>query len=45
MNVTENVEGRERYPINVRYERDFRDDVESLKRVLLATSSGCTNPY
>jgi Cu(I)/Ag(I) efflux system membrane protein CusA/SilA len=40
MNVTENVEGRERYPMNVRYERDFRDDVESLKRVLLATSSG-----
>ena len=32
MNVTENVEGRERYPVNVRYERDFRDDVESLKR-------------
>ena len=40
MNVAENVEGRERYPLNVRYERDFRDDVESLKRVLLATPSG-----
>src|SRR5215467_13387580 len=44
MNVTENVEGRERYPINVRYERDFRDDVESLKRVLIATSSGSQIP-
>ena len=44
MNVTENVEGRERYPMNVRYERDFRDDVGSLKRVLLATSSGAQIP-
>jgi len=44
MNVAENVEGRERYPMNVRYERDFRDDVESLKRVLLATSSGAQIP-
>jgi Cu(I)/Ag(I) efflux system membrane protein CusA/SilA len=44
MNVTENVEGRERYPMNVRYERDFRDDVESLKRVLLATPSGAQIP-
>ena len=26
MNIAENVEGRERFPINVRYERDFRDD-------------------
>jgi copper/silver efflux system protein len=40
MNVAENVEGRERYPVNVRYERDFRDDVESLKRVLIAAPSG-----
>jgi len=44
MNVTENVEGRERYPMNVRYDRDFRDDVESLKRVLLATPSGSQIP-
>ena len=44
MNVTENVESRERYPMNVRYERDFRDDVESLKRVLLATSTGAQIP-
>ena len=33
MNIAENVEGRERYPINVRYERDFRDDLEELRRV------------
>jgi len=44
MNVAENVEGRERYPINVRYDRDFRDDVGSLKRVLLATPSGAQIP-
>jgi Cu(I)/Ag(I) efflux system membrane protein CusA/SilA len=44
MNVIENVEGRERYPVNVRYERDFRDDVESLKRVLIATPSGSQIP-
>ena len=44
MNVGENVEGRERYPMNVRYERDFRDDVEELRRVLLATPSGAQIP-
>jgi Cu(I)/Ag(I) efflux system membrane protein CusA/SilA len=30
------VEGRERYPINVRYARDFREDLDALKRVLVA---------
>ncbi|HET9281325.1 MAG TPA: CusA/CzcA family heavy metal efflux RND transporter [Candidatus Angelobacter sp.] len=44
MNITENVEGRERYPVNVRYERDFRDDIGSLNRVLLATPSGAQIP-
>jgi Cu(I)/Ag(I) efflux system membrane protein CusA/SilA len=44
MNVTENIEGRERYPINVRYQRDFRDDVASLNRVLVATPSGAQVP-
>ena len=44
MNVTENVEGRERYPVNVRYERDFRDDIGALNRVLLATPSGAQIP-
>jgi Cu(I)/Ag(I) efflux system membrane protein CusA/SilA len=34
------VEGRERYPISVRYARDFRDDLDSLKRVLVATPTG-----
>src|SRR5436309_3588453 len=39
MNVAENVEGRSRYPINVRYQRDFRDNVGELSRVLIATPS------
>jgi copper/silver efflux system protein len=34
------VDGRERYPISVRYARDFRDDIEALKRVLVATPTG-----
>jgi Cu(I)/Ag(I) efflux system membrane protein CusA/SilA len=38
--VAENVEGRERYPVNVRYNRDFRDNVEELRRVLIGTPSG-----
>jgi Cu(I)/Ag(I) efflux system membrane protein CusA/SilA len=43
-NIAENVEGRERYPISVRYSRDFRDDVEQLRRVLIATPSGAQIP-
>jgi len=44
MNVAENVEGRERYPINVRYERDFRDNLDELRRVLIATPAGAQIP-
>ena len=43
-NVAENVEGRERYPISVRYERDFRDNVDELRRVLISTPSGAQIP-
>jgi Cu(I)/Ag(I) efflux system membrane protein CusA/SilA len=39
-NIAENIEGRERYPINVRYQRDFRDNVDRMRRVLIATPSG-----
>jgi Cu(I)/Ag(I) efflux system membrane protein CusA/SilA len=42
--VTENIEGRERYPVNVRYNRDFRDSVDELRRVLIATPSGAQIP-
>ncbi len=37
-NVSTTVEGRERYPINVRYKRDFRSDLEALGRVLVPVS-------
>jgi copper/silver efflux system protein len=43
-NITENVEGRERYPISVRYQRDFRDTPDELGRVLVATPSGAQVP-
>ena len=44
MNITQNVEGRERYPINVRYDRDFRDNMEDLQRILIATPTGAQIP-
>jgi len=42
--VTTTVEGRERYPVNVRYLRDYRSDVGTLQRVLLSTPSGAQVP-
>ncbi len=39
-NITTTVEGRERYPVNVRYPRELRDDVDNLKRVLVPTPLG-----
>jgi Cu(I)/Ag(I) efflux system membrane protein CusA/SilA len=38
--VTELVDGQARYPVNVRYMRDFRSDIDSLKRVLVSTPRG-----
>ncbi|MBI5100019.1 MAG: efflux RND transporter permease subunit [Nitrospirae bacterium] len=35
MNLTTTIEGRERYPVNVRYARELRNDIEKLKRVLV----------
>jgi Cu(I)/Ag(I) efflux system membrane protein CusA/SilA len=43
-NVTTTVEGRERYPVNVRYSRDYRSDVDKLRRVLIPTMSGAQIP-
>jgi Cu(I)/Ag(I) efflux system membrane protein CusA/SilA len=40
MTVSQTVEGRERYPISVRYAREFRDDPDALGRVLIPTPSG-----
>jgi len=41
-NVTTTVEGRERYPVNVRYSRDFRSDISRLERVLVPVMGGKT---
>jgi copper/silver efflux system protein len=43
-NITENIEGRERYPINVRYQRDFRNDTDKMRGVLIGTPSGAQVP-
>lgn len=44
MNVTTTVEGLERYPVNVRYSRELRDNMSALKRVLIPTASGAQIP-
>jgi Cu(I)/Ag(I) efflux system membrane protein CusA/SilA len=43
-NVTTTVEGLERYPVNVRYQRELRDDIDKLKRVLVPAMSGVNIP-
>ena len=40
MNITTTIEGRERYPVNVRYGRDFRSDLWKLRRVLVENPQG-----
>jgi Cu(I)/Ag(I) efflux system membrane protein CusA/SilA len=44
MNVTWTVEGLERYPVNLRYPRELRDNLEELKRALIATPTGTQIP-
>jgi Cu(I)/Ag(I) efflux system membrane protein CusA/SilA len=44
MNVTETVEGLERYPVNLRYPRELRDNLESLKRVLIPAPTSAQIP-
>jgi Cu(I)/Ag(I) efflux system membrane protein CusA/SilA len=43
-NVSTTIEGRARFPVNVRYPRELRDDVEALSRVLVMTPSGAQVP-
>ena len=43
-NISEAVEGLERYPINLRYSRELRDDISSLRRVLVPTPGGAQVP-
>ncbi|MFA8344327.1 MAG: efflux RND transporter permease subunit [Rhodothermaceae bacterium] len=44
MNITKTVEGLERYPVNLRYQRDYRNNIEELKRVLVPISNGNNVP-
>ena len=44
MNVTHTVEGLERYPVNVRYSRELRDNLPALQRVLIPTPTGAQIP-
>ncbi len=44
MNVTETVEGIERYPVNLRYPRALRDNLDELNRVLIPTPTGAHIP-
>ena len=43
-NVTTTIEGRERYPVNIRYPRELREDIGQLQRVLVPTPSGLQVP-
>jgi Cu(I)/Ag(I) efflux system membrane protein CusA/SilA len=43
-NVTTTIEGRERYPVNVRYPRELRDNLDRLGRVLVPTPGGAQVP-
>jgi len=44
MNIAQTIEGRERYPINLRYPRDVRDSLDSLRQLPVITASGMTIP-
>jgi Cu(I)/Ag(I) efflux system membrane protein CusA/SilA len=44
MNITTTVEGRERYPVRIRYYRELRDSVEDLENVLVPTPAGSQIP-
>ncbi len=44
MNVTQTVEGRERYPVRVRYPRELRDDPKSMSQILVPTPTGAQIP-
>lgn len=40
MNITKTVEGLERYPVNLRYQRDYRENIEELKKVRVPINGG-----
>ncbi len=44
VNVTTTIEGRERFPVNIRYQRAYRSDVNTLRRTLISTPAGAQIP-
>jgi Cu(I)/Ag(I) efflux system membrane protein CusA/SilA len=43
-NITTTIEGRERFPVNIRYQRYYRSDLNTLKRTLISTPAGAQIP-
>ena len=43
-NITTTIEGRERFPVNVRYQRHYRSDVNTLRRTLISVPGGLQIP-
>ncbi|SOD22830.1 efflux RND transporter permease subunit [Nitrosomonas ureae] len=43
-NITTTIEGRERYPVNLRYQRELRDDLDKLGRLTVSTPTGAQVP-
>ncbi|MBY0278769.1 CusA/CzcA family heavy metal efflux RND transporter [Candidatus Binatia bacterium] len=43
-NVTTTIEGRERFPVNVRYQREYRSDIDAIRRTLISTPRGIQIP-
>ena len=43
-NIAQTIEGRERYPISVRYASDFRDNIQKLQRLAIVTPTGAEAP-
>ncbi len=43
-NITTTIEGRERYPVNLRYPRELRDDIGRLQRILVPVAGGAQIP-
>jgi len=44
MNITTTVEGRERYPVRIRYMRELRDSIQALQRIFVSTPGGVQIP-
>lgn len=44
MNITTTIEKRERYPVNIRYAREWRDDLDKIRRILVPTMMGAQIP-